>query len=151
MSYLTVISLAEAKQYLRVDDGFTADDALITMLINTVSENVERYTNHILYSRNKKYFVPATGLRVYDYPITATVSGHVPDSEAPSHVCYITSDSEVELTVGYADPADVPATLKLAILEGINTMYNGNDNDGGSTALGAEFWARIQPFKRFVI
>ena len=55
MAFTDVVTLAEAKSYLRVDDGFTEDDSLITLLINVAGDYLEKYTNHLLYARDKTY------------------------------------------------------------------------------------------------
>ena len=47
-----VISLAEAKNYLRVDSGFTDDDALITGLIQTAREYAETITGRAIAQRD---------------------------------------------------------------------------------------------------
>lgn len=73
MSPLDVISLEDAKQFLRVD--FDDDDDLITSLINSAVGLVEQKTNYRLYQRNEVIYT--TGKFCYtafQYPINgATV------------------------------------------------------------------------------
>ena len=45
MSYLNVISLDQAKQYLRIDDELSADDAQIEQMIKGALSTLERRTN----------------------------------------------------------------------------------------------------------
>ena len=52
MSYITVITLAEAKNYLRVDPTLTGDDSAITRMIESALKFIERYTNIICYQRS---------------------------------------------------------------------------------------------------
>ena len=58
MAFIDVVTLAEAKQYLRVDDSFTDDDTLITLLINVSGDYLEKFTNHLLYARanSRQYY-----------------------------------------------------------------------------------------------
>ena len=56
MSYLNIISLEEAKNYLRVDIDLTEDDNQITAMIKSSLGFVEKHTNHILFDDiNIKY------------------------------------------------------------------------------------------------
>ena len=47
MSYLSVITLERAKNYLRVDLDFDTDDAEITAMINGACSYIEKKTNLI--------------------------------------------------------------------------------------------------------
>lgn len=53
-----VITLAECKVFLRVDEDLTSDDGLITALIDSATEYAERYTN--------RYFVERTVVGKFD-------------------------------------------------------------------------------------
>ena len=151
MAFIDVVTLAEAKQFLRVDDGFTADDDLITMLINVAGEYVERHTNHRLYSRNKDYVVVGSEKRVYDYPITAVVdpadSGDYEVTNYETYDVYELSQESMTLTVGYALPADVPAGLKLEMLNIIDNLYQGNEDEDESDKIDR----RLAKYKRHII
>lgn len=150
MAYIDVVTLAEAKQFLRVDDGFTADDTLITMIINVAGEYVERHTNHMLYSRNKDYKLFDGEKRVYDYPITAVVTpASSTDYEVTEYETYnyYTASEDLTLTVGYALASDVPAGLKLAMLQLIDNMYHGNNEPENEE----QIWKDISKYKRFIV
>lgn len=73
-TYLDIISLAEAKLYLRVDDTLTEDDAQITNMINSSLQYVEDWTNIIMFSRAKTYRFVNSFVKVYDYPINSVTS-----------------------------------------------------------------------------
>ena len=150
MAYIDVVTLAEAKQFLRVDDGFTADDTLITLHINTAGEYVERHTNQMLYSRNKDYVVVDGEKRVYDTPITAVVDPASADdyevAQYETYRVYSASQDTITLTVGY-DVADVPAGLKMEMLKIIDAKYHGNDEVGDFD----EIDARLSKYKRHII
>ena len=74
MAYIDVITLADAKLYLRVDDTMTADNAQITSMINSALKYVEDYTRIMVYDRDKTYRMVNGVIRVYDYPINSVIS-----------------------------------------------------------------------------
>ena len=148
MAYTDVVTLSEAKIFLRVDDAFTEDDALITLLIKSAGEYVERFTNHMLYSRSKVYTVVDGEKRIYDYPITAVTDPS--DYEVTSYETYKVyelSQDTLTLTVGYA-VADVPAGLKLAMLQIIDNSYHGNDDELEQSE---KIYKELSKYKRHII
>lgn len=150
MAYIDVVSLAEAKQFLRVDDSFTADDTLITMLIDVSGEYIERHTNQMLYSRDKTYVVVDGEKRVFDHPITAVVdpasSSDYEVTDYETYKLYELSADSLTLTVGY-EVANVPAGLKLEMLNIIDNLYHGNDDEDKAM----EIDTRLSKYKRFII
>lgn len=116
MAYLDIISLADAKNYLRVDDDLTDDDAQITSMIKSSLAYVERYTNHILFAREKTYLFQDCEVRVYDYPINS-VTSPTEDLETEEKTLYnlynvnSSSTTNLVLNVGYSDVDDVPDEL----------------------------------------
>ena len=153
MAFIDVVTLAEAKQYLRVDDGFTADDTIITLLINVAGDYVERHTNHRLYAREKTYKFFDGDVRVYDYPINSVTSPSEDDMEVTEmslYTLYEYSSGDLVLNVGYADPADVPAMLKMKMMEVIDAMYNGNENES-VTNIDDSLFESIAAWRRFTI
>ena len=152
MAYIDVVSLAEAKQFLRVDDGFTADDTLITLLIKVAGEFIEKHTNHLLYAREKTYKFFDGEKRVYDYPINSITSPAEADmeiTEYETYTLYEYSSGDLVLNVGY-DAADVPAMLKLRMLEIIDSMYHGND-DSGISNISDDLYKALNEFRRFML
>lgn len=136
MSYLTVIPLADAKEFLRIDAGNTADDARIQSMINAACLTVEKETNHILFARDSEYLVKDGSVRVFDFPINSV---SVPANDAyTKNESYLSStycpdDSDLDkmtLNVGYALAEDVPETLKELIYEYLDLFYYGNSKDG---------------------
>lgn len=73
MAYIDVISLANAKLYLRVDDTLTEDDAQITNMINVALKHVEDNTQILVFARDKTYRMINGCIRVYDYPINSVI------------------------------------------------------------------------------
>jgi len=129
MAYLDVIPLATAKNYLRVDDSLTADDADITRMIHAALRHIEKETNILVYQRNVTYLAVNGCAKVYDAPITAVVTPTDYDNDLTERYqnynnYYYGSDTfDLTLTVGYANPSDVPDELVQVALEMIDIMY----------------------------
>lgn len=150
MAYTDVVSLAEAKQFLRLDSGFTADDDLITLIIGAAGEYIELVTNHILFSRSKEYPVIGGEIRIYDHPITAVTDPSSADdyevTEYRTYNVYELSEDSITITVGYGTDA-FPSALKIEMLNMIDNLYHGNDGDNEESKI----YQRISKFKRFII
>lgn len=127
MAYTDIITLADAKTYLRIDDTLTEDDAQITRMIKASLSQIERATNYILFSRSKSYVVEDLSVNVYDYPInsltTPTTATSVEKSIYTTYTTVVATDLKVTLNVGYVDPLDVPSDLIEVAFEMIDLMY----------------------------
>ena len=71
MSYLSVIPLANAKTYLRIDDTQNETDAEITGMINTACQYVEHVTNYLFFAREKVYYINSDCFKLFDFPINS--------------------------------------------------------------------------------
>ena len=127
MSYLDIITLADAKTYLRIDDTLTEDDAQITRMIKASLSQIERVTNYILFARSKSYVVDNSIVNVYDYPInsltTPATATSVERSIYTTYTTTLSTDLNVVLNVGYADTINVPSDLIEVAYEMIDLMY----------------------------
>ena len=153
MPYTDIISLSQARTYLRIDDTQNDTDAEITQMINTALSYLENRTNHILIPRDIVYYINesygqnynsyqnsyVTNVNyksrcqyVYDFPINSIVDPIVPEVDniestvRQLYTIYNVFDSDIEsitLNVGYVDPADVPEELIQAGLYLIKLMY----------------------------
>jgi len=128
MSYIDVIPLTEAKIYLRIDDTLTEDDAQITRMINGALSYIERWTNVMVFAREKTYKMVNGCVRVYDYPInsyTDPVEADLTIEEKTlyNNIGYGNTTSNLTLNVGHVSPEDVPDELKEVALEIIDLMY----------------------------
>lgn len=131
MTALDLISLEEAKIFLRVD--FTDDDSLITDLIYSAVETVENKTNQRLYQREitvKTY----EDVTIYDEPLNSIVGVVDEDDAAVDYTTHYGFNTDVffdeceklktlTLDVGYATDA-CPVSLKLACKAIIDYKYN---------------------------
>lgn len=141
MAYTDVLTLTEAKTYLRIDDTQNETDAEITSIINASFRYIERHTNIIVSQQPLKEYIVKDGcVRVYDYPINSVVKG-IDDDGADVTLTYKTNyykedkslytlytgiDSDavkLVLDVGYTNVADVPDDLIQLALIMVKVMY----------------------------
>lgn len=121
MSYLNVITLARAKNYLRIDSDLTEDDAEITSMINAACRYVEKRTNHILYPREQTY-TGSCQVKVYDYPINSITTVPAPWFVPFSTFTIYPDVKTVALNVGYAANT-VPDIFIQSALQMIKIWY----------------------------
>ena len=153
MAYLDVLTLAETKNYLRVDDTLTEDDARITSFIKTALSYIEKQTNVIVYARDKNYFYSNYCAYVYDYPINTVDDTNRTEKELYSIYTTTSSDDvKISLNVGYSDPLDVPTEIVDCALEYIKYLYyDAETNSGASNKIPMYIEAMIFSLKRFII
>jgi hypothetical protein len=156
MAFLDVITLAEAKNYLRIDEDLTDDDVRLSSMIKTALHTIEWRTNVLLYSRDKEYLVQDYCVSVYDYPINSLVSPT--DADAEEKTLYTNyyvgsaSDKKVTLNVGYDLPEDVPSVFVECALEYIKYLYYDSENNNGkSNEIPLYIENMINQEKRFIL
>ena len=131
MSYLTVITLDQAKTYLRVDDTLTEDDNQITRMINASLSMVERYTQNYVYKREEEFTVLDGTGRIYAYPVNSVVDPVdtvVKNVGLYSWYSYGSGTFTLTLDVGWENVEDVPAELIEVGFETIREMYYEGSN-----------------------
>jgi hypothetical protein len=152
MAYLDIISLIEAKNYLRVDSDLTDDDAQITRMIKAALMYVEKQTNHILVAQDREYRFINDEYRVYDYPINSEVTDDLVSTIKTLYTSYSCSEDTFTLNVGYADPLDIPEELKEVAFELIELMYYEKEtNKSHLTSLSSLSKELLNSYKRFII
>jgi len=151
MAYLDVIPLDVAKLYLRLDPGFTDDDALITSMINACCLYVEKRTNHILYARDKVY-TGACQVKVYDYPINSIVAPIDPEPWSVTRSLYtVYPDAKtVTLNVGYMPDELVPDDLIQPMLQMLHVFYYGSEKQVNTTLIPESVKEMLDLNKRFL-
>lgn len=137
MTALDVISVEQAKAYLRVD--FDTDDDLITSLIQTSVAWVEQYTCYRLFERVELFIAYncKTGLPYYPIEVTSVeYDGDEQDIVTKNRplelVVECKKDSVITATVGYSDVADIPAPLLTACYKLITYLYENRDAYGAT-------------------
>jgi hypothetical protein len=144
MDQLNVVSLAQAKLWLRLDEDYEYEDGLITALIKSAVNQVEQYTLQVLYQRTLTEITDRKGsLRIYNYPVISVEDVVDRDNVA---LDFITETSQwytevlidqpgfntVTYVAGYDwdynGGSDVPDDIKTAIKELITFLYENRDN-----------------------
>ncbi len=153
MSYVSVIPLATAKEYLRVDSGFTSDDTAITRHIGSALSFIEEYTNVLVFARDKNYLLVDGCARIYDNPFNSYVEAGYTEDEfeiirKPGYYIYEKGSETIEITlnVGYELPSDVPENLIDVALEIIEGLYTGNKLKDSISDWGYEVLNRHKKF-----
>lgn len=156
MAYIDVLTLAQAKTFLRIDDTLSDDDAQITQMIKSALSTIERRTNVLVYARSKSYLFQDYEVRVYDFPINSLTSpSNAVLIEKELHSIYTTNNTanlRLVLNVGYANPLDVPSELIDAALQLVKYMYYEAETNTASKG-NIPYWIQemINQHKRFII
>ena len=158
MAYLDVITLDQAKTYLRVDDTLTEDDAQISSIIQASLVYIENYTDNLVTARSENFLFVNNLVKVYKYPINSLVSPDVDDISSEEfttfvNYCYTGNDENVNklvLNVGYADPNDVPKDLRQVAFEIIDIMYYGAETGKKLSDLSELSKSILDRYKRFI-
>ena len=144
MDQLNVVSLAQAKLWLRVDLDYDYEDGLITALIKSAVNQVEQYTLQVLWQRSITEISDKNGnLRLYNYPIIAVedvvdrdlIEVDFEIIDTPFYTDVITQRpgyNTVTYVAGYDwnydGGSDVPDDIETAIKEMITFLYENRDN-----------------------
>lgn len=154
MSYLNVISLDSAKQYLRIDSDLLEDDSQIERMIKSALSTLERRTNIMFFARDKKYIFQDYCVKVYDYPINNVVSSFDVDVEQKTLFTNYqthTGDNEIVLNVGYNNSEEIPFELIDCALQYIKYLYyEAETNTANKGDLPAWLNDMINQNKRFI-
>lgn len=145
MNALDVITLEDAKDYLRVD--YDDQDAIITRNIKSAVSLIEQYTDVYLYEREITYALLGCSLEIYDSPLTFT--GTIPTktkARAMSVIVYGKSGDTYTANVGYSDVADIPQNLIDACYKMITYLYE--NRDAYSVSLPMDVQMLVNQFRR---
>ena len=154
MAYIDIITLADAKVYLRIDDTLTEDDTQITRMINAALSYVENYTNHVLFAKDKEYRLIDGCIRVYDYPINSEVTADLISENKTLYTNYTLGSTNdlITLNVGYMLPADVPQELVEVAYEIIESLYYEKDtNKSINSRMSTISQMMLDQYKRFIL
>jgi len=151
-NYTDVISLEEAKLYLKIDDGQTVTDNEITGMINSALSFIEKRTNHIFKTRDKVYYKDCAlvqQVKVYDYPIDNSVT--LLDIEYRLLYAIVpTVDNVVTLTVGYEALDDIPSELIDSALQLINFWFYNSETKNAMNTIPDFVMSNIDLNRRFI-
>ena len=165
MDQLNVVSLDQAKLWLRVDLDYDYEDTLITALIKSAVNQVEQYTLQVLWQRSITEITDRSGnLKIYNYPIIAVedvvdkdfedVIFEIEESQWYTHI--ITDQAgfnTVTYVAGYDwnydGGSDVPDDIETAIKEMITYLYENRDNPKEEMPKVVTFL--LAPYKRITL
>lgn len=144
MDQLNVVSLAQAKMWLRLDEDYDYEDGLITALIKSAVNQVEQYTLQVLYQRTLTEITDKTGnLKIYNYPVISVedvvdkdlvaVDFEIEDTQWYTEVItdrpgFNTVSYVAGYDWNYDGGSDVPDDIETAIKEMITYLYENRDN-----------------------
>lgn len=150
MAYLDIIPLADAKNYLKLDDTLTQDDGNITRMIEASLMQIERLTNIHLIAKSKDYYFSNFCALVYDYPVNTLTSPTDATREEKSQYSIYTAQSIEEeklvLNIGYTSVSDVPKDLVEVAYEMIDIMYYNKESKLSNLAK-----MTLDTYKRFIM
>jgi hypothetical protein len=151
-NYTDVISLEQAKLYLKIDDGQTVTDDEITGMINSALSFIEKRTNHIFKTRDKVYFKDCAlvqQVRVYDYPIDNTET-ELEIEYRPLYAIVPTVNNMVTLTTGYTSVEDIPSELIDSALQLINFWFYNSETKNAMNSVPDFVLSNIDVNRRFL-
>jgi len=151
-NYTDVISLEQAKLYLKIDDGQTITDDEIIGMINSALSYIEKRTNHIFKTRDKVYYKDCAlvqQVKVYDYPIDNSVT-ELDITYRPLYAIVPTVNDMVTLTIGYEALEDVPVELIDCALQIINFWFYNSETKNALNTIPDFVMANIDLNRRFI-
>lgn len=156
MAYIDIITLEDAKNYLRIDDTLTEDDASIVRMINAAFRYIEKYTNVIVSARDIAYNIKDGYARIYDYPINTDLDALTDYIFDKNSLYYIVCDNtgattELTLNVGFADVDNVPEDLIEVAYEMIDLYYGESKDSGAKKKLSSMSMDSLNLNKRFIV
>lgn len=153
---MQVISVAQAKDYLRVDH--TSSDKEIERMIRSALGLIEEKTNHLLYKRDVVYRLKDGQVHVYDGPIntsgTTGLAATVDRYDFSNYSVFTDSNADnptITLSVGYESPEEIPMSLLQAAYEMIDYWYYKNDGTVSLSLIGDGAREVINTYSRFLI
>lgn len=150
-NYTDIISLEQAKLYLRIDDDQTVTDDEITQMINSALSFIEKRTQHIFKTRDKVYYKDCAlvqQVKVYDYPIDNTEDLDI----VYKTNCAIvpTVNDMVTLTIGYSSVDDIPSELIDAALQIIKVWFYEAEKQVNTSLIPLSVMQAIDANRRFI-
>lgn len=144
-----ILTLDEAKRYLRLDPDFVDDDPDIERMINSAFGYIEKQTNHIFRVQDRTYYKDYNGyINIYDYPINTV---DFPDGIFPLRYSGFTRfvAESITVNVGYSSSDKAPSELIECALQMIKVWYYEAEKNENTTLLPLNVMEIINSNKRF--
>lgn len=149
--YDHILSINDAKRYLRLDSDFIEDDYDIERMIASAFGYIEKQTQHIFKPQDKTYHKDYSNyVNIYDHPLNTTT---FPDNEVPLYYpgfvrfCGINS---ITVNVGYALKENAPSELIDCALQIIKVWYYEAEKNVNTTLLPENVKQIIDTNRRFI-
>jgi endo-1,4-beta-mannosidase len=154
-NYTDVISLEQAKLYLKIDDGQTITDDEITGMINSALSYIEKRTQHIFKTRDKVYYKDCALVQkatVYDYPINNPEGeGFIAGIVYKTNKAIVpTVNDMVTLNIGYDAIEDIPAELIDSALQIINFWFYNSETKNAMNTIPDFVLSNLDTNRRFI-
>ena len=148
-AYTDVISLEQAKLYLKIDSLQTETDDEITSMIKSSLSFIEKRTGHIFKTKTKTFYSCALveSVIVYEYPIIDAPTGT--QVRALNSIVPTVSGS-VALELGYDNVDDIPNELIDAALQLLKVYFYESETQVNSTLIPKSVMEAIDVNRRFV-
>lgn len=149
---MSVITLDQAKIYLRIDDDLDVDmEAELQLLINAAESVISEKTGHILNPMSRTYTPGPDGcVRVYEYPINEGIPEDVGVVHKANFSSFYSAEP-VTLNVGYEQVADVPEALVNAALQLLKFYYYEAEAKATPQKMPPQIHQAIMTYKRFIL
>jgi len=148
MSYLNIISLSQAKTYLRIDEDQNETDIEIISMIEGCLSFIEKRTNHILFPRDKIYYADNIA-NVYDFPINTIPSTSV-QLIYSTYSSITTFNRSVLLNVGYINVSQIPEELRQAAFQMLKVFYFESEKQVNTTLIPESVLMILDINKRYI-
>lgn len=151
-NYTDVISLEQAKLYLKIDDGQTITDNEIKGMINSALSFIEKRTQHIFKTRDKVYYKDCAlvqQVKVYDYPIDNTET-EFDIVYKLNYAIVPTVNDVVTLTIGYSSVDDIPSELIDSALQLINYWFYNSETKNAMNTVPDFVVSNMDVCRRFI-
>lgn len=151
--YENIISVSEAKRYLRLDDFFTEDDPDIERMIASTLEYITKQTNIYFRVQDKTYRQDYDcNTFIYDYPVNTTdFSPNIPLYYS-GYIKFVNTDV-VTASIGFTSKTDegFPNALIDCALQMVKVWYYESEKNVNTTLLPENVKQVIDTYRRFII
>lgn len=158
--YANILSLEDAKRYLRLDSDFTDDDSDIEMMIESAFDFISKHTNYIFSPRDKTYKSVAESfygngdcepICVFDYPINTTEFADKVPLYYSGFVKFLNTES-ITLNVGFSSrfDDDFPTSLIMCAKQMISVYYYQAEKNVDNTLMPPNVMEIIDTYRRFI-
>lgn len=148
MSYLNIISLEDAKAYLKVED--TASDGEITRMVKASLSFIEKETNHIFYAREKQYDIENGCALIYDYPLNSIPEGASQKRKSLYSIVFSNEDL-ITVNVGYTGINEIPQELIETAYQILKVWFYESEKQSNSSLLPISVKEAINVNRRFIL